>query len=119
MSDNDWMVTGDERETVVQRAMALGITGTPDKASHNLGPITLGNGQVVTAHVVHAVDAVITDGKKVVLINRKNPPGQGKPALPGGFIDPTSGGVESAVQAAMREALEEVGIKLQGGVPIG
>ncbi len=117
--NNNWMVTGDERETVVKRALELGITGTPDKAAHNLGPITLGNDETVTAHVVHAVDPVITDGKEVVLINRKNPPGKGLPALPGGFIDPVKGGVESAVQAAAREALEEVGIELQGGTLIG
>ncbi|MGB9152496.1 MAG: NUDIX domain-containing protein [Alphaproteobacteria bacterium] len=120
MADNNWMVSGDERETVAQRAVALGITGTPDKAAHNLGPITLGNGKTVTAHVVHAVDPVITDGVEAVLIKRKNPPGQGLPALPGGFMDPVKGGgVESAVQAAAREAMEEVGVKLSGGTLIG
>ena len=113
------MVTGGERDEVAKRAVALGITGDPGTASNNLGPITLGNGQTVTAHVVHAVDPVITDGKEVVLINRKNPPGQGRLALPGGFIDPIKGGAESAVEAAAREALEEVGAKLHGGTLIG
>jgi 8-oxo-dGTP pyrophosphatase MutT (NUDIX family) len=62
---------------------------------------------------VHAVDPIITDGHEVVVINRKNPPGMGKPALPGGFIDPAKGGgVESAIQSAAREAAEEVGIDL-------
>lgn len=91
-ASNNWMVTGDERKEVVARALTLGITGTPDKPSHNLGKILLGNGQEVTAHVVHAVDPVITDGEDVVLINRKNPPGQGLPALPGGFMDAKGGG---------------------------
>src|ERR1700678_2199297 len=114
----NWTATAEERDVIAKRALALG-TGTPDKAAHSLGPITLGNGVTVTAHVVHAVDPVITDGKEVVLINRKNPPRQGLPALPGGFIDPVEGGSESAVQAAAREALEEVGIALQGGTLIG
>ena len=48
-----------------------------------------------------------------LMINRKNDPGMGKPALPGGLIDPAKGGgVESAIQAAAREAFEEVGVDL-------
>lgn len=120
----DWMVTGPEREEVVRRAVALAaskrIKGTPRKAAHSLGPITLADGRTVEAHVVHAVDPVITDGTYVVMINRSKPPGQGLPALPGGFLDPAKGGgVETAVQAATREALEEVGLPLTGGRPIG
>lgn len=98
---------------IVQRALRLGITGTPDKASHFLGDITLADGRTVRAHVIHAVDPIITDGDAVVLINRTNEPRKGLPALPGGFIDPTKGGgIESAIQAAAREALEEVGVEL-------
>jgi ADP-ribose pyrophosphatase YjhB (NUDIX family) len=101
------------RQEIVGRAQGLGITGRPDKAAHPLGKITLANGRTVNAYVVHAVDPIITDGHEVVMINRKNPPGIGKPALPGGFIDPVKGGgVESAIQAAAREAAEEVGIDL-------
>ena len=111
----DWTIDKSDpaRLEIVERAKTLGITGTPDKAAHGLGSITLADGKVVQAHVVHAVDPIITDGHEVVLINRKNAPGKGKPALPGGFLDPTKGGgVESAVQAAAREAMEEVGTKL-------
>lgn len=108
------------RSQIVQLAKALGITGDPDRAVHALGPITLADGRTVNAHVVHAVDPIITDGKSVVMINRTLDPGAGKPALPGGFIDPTQGsGVESAIRAAAREALEEVGVKLNEGVRIG
>jgi hypothetical protein len=110
-----WMIDNDDpaRLEIVERAKALGITGTPDKAAHALGAITLAGGRVVQAHVVHAVDPIITDGIHVVMINRLNEPGKGKPALPGGFIDPTKGGgVESAIQAAAREAMEEAGIDL-------
>jgi len=111
-----WMIDNNDpaRREIVDRAQELGITGTPDKAAHSLGAITLADGRTVNAFVVHAVDPIITDGNEVVMINRKNAPGMGKPALPGGFIDPTQGGgVESAIQAAAREAAEEVGIDLQ------
>lgn len=109
-----------ERAEIVRRAENLGITGTPDRASHALGPLTRADGTMLQTHVVHAVDAVITDGTSVVVINRKNPPGQGLPALPGGFLDPqANGGAENALAAAAREALEEAGITLKGGILIG
>lgn len=110
-----WMIDNNDpaRVVIVERAKGLGITGSPDKAAHALGVITLADGRQVGAHVVHAVDPIITDGNELVMINRKNDPGIGKPALPGGLIDPTKGeGVESAVQAAAREAAEEAGIDL-------
>jgi ADP-ribose pyrophosphatase YjhB (NUDIX family) len=110
-----WMI--DDKDPacldIANRAEGLGITGMPDKASHALGPITLANGQTVQAHVVHAIDPIITDGKGIVTIIRLNEPGKGKPALPGGLIDPLkSGGIESAVQAGAREAMEEAGVDL-------
>ena len=110
-----WMIDNSDlaRWEIAGRAQKLGITGTPDQAAHSLGKITLADGRSVNAYVVHAVDPIITDGYEVVMINRKNPPGVGKPALPGGFIDPAKGGgVESAIQAAAREAAEEVGVNL-------
>ena len=117
-----WMINENDpaRHEIVARATALGIRGTPDQAAHALGPITLADGRTVQAHVVHAVDAIITDGDSIVMINRKNEPGKGKPALPGGFMDPLQHGkVESAVQAAAREAMEEAGIALGEGRLIG
>lgn len=116
-----WMIDAQDpvRFEIVKRAQALGITGNPDKAAHPLGPITLADGRTVHAHVVHAVDPIISDGVEIVMINRKHDPGMGKPALPGGFLDPTRGGVETAVQAAIREAMEEVGIELGDGELLG
>ena len=96
-----WMIDDHDpaRLEIVERAKALGIAGTPDRAAHALGPITLADGKTVQAHVVHAVDALITDGRLVVVIDRLHPPFQGLPALPGGLIDPApGGGAESAEQ---------------------
>jgi 8-oxo-dGTP pyrophosphatase MutT (NUDIX family) len=122
MTATSWILDKNDpaREEIVRRARSLRIDGNPDQAAHNLGKIILGDGREVTAHVVHAVDPVITDGVNVVMIDRKNDPGKGKPALPGGFIDPRKGGgVESGVDAAAREALEEVGVALGEGKLIG
>ena len=110
-----WMIDNSDpaRLEIVRRAKELGITSSPDKASNALGIITLADGKLVNAYVVHAVDAIITDGIELVMINRLHDPGRGKPALPGGLIDPTKdGGVESAIQAASREAAEEAGVDL-------
>lgn len=117
----NWMIDADDpaRLEIVKRAQALGITGNPDKAAHSLGAITLRDGRTVNAHVIHAVDPLITDGSEIVMINRSHNPGKGKPALPGGFIDPGQGGVETGVQAAVREAMEEVGIELGDGTLLG
>jgi 8-oxo-dGTP pyrophosphatase MutT (NUDIX family) len=117
-----WMIDESDpaRLEIVRRAKALGITGNPDRAAHALGAITLGDGRTVNAHVVHAIDPIITDGEEVVMIDRKNEPGKGKLALPGGFLDPTrGGGVETGIQAAAREAMEEVGVALDGGRLVG
>ncbi len=110
-----WMIDKNDpaRLEIVARAKKLGITGNPDRAAHPLGKIILADGREVSVHVVHAVDPIITDHINVVMINRKNDPAKGKPALPGGFIDPTKGGVESAIEAAAREAAEEAGIDLE------
>lgn len=120
-----WMIDDQDsaRNEIVARAKKLTIASDPDKASHNLGPVTLADGRVVNAWAVHSVDPVIIseDGQYVALIKRTNPPGKGMPALPGGFIDPVNGAVETAVQAAVREASEEVQIDLSQfkGITVG
>ncbi|MEX2756437.1 MAG: NUDIX domain-containing protein [Candidatus Sigynarchaeota archaeon] len=57
-----------------------------------------------------AADAMIVDNprrpRKVVLITRKNPPHQGKLALPGGFLEPD----ETMEQCCIREAKEETSL---------
>ncbi len=124
MIDNDDPARLEIAARAEQLAQERGITGDPDAPSHFLGEITLADGKVVRAHVVHAVDPIITDGNEVVMINRRYPPGLGKPCLPGGFIDPSKDpegriSVESAVAAAARESMEEVGISLVGGNRVG
>jgi 8-oxo-dGTP pyrophosphatase MutT (NUDIX family) len=72
-----------------------------------LGPITLPDGKTVSLYLRHAADAIMFDDHgQTILITRLNPPGAGKLATPGGYIDAG----ESAEQAARREAVEETGI---------
>ena len=55
---------------------------------------------------VPTVDVIIEVGDRIVLIRRKHPPPGW--AIPGGFIDPG----ERAQDAAVREALEETGLRV-------
>jgi 8-oxo-dGTP diphosphatase len=55
------------------------------------------------------VDVVILFQNRLVLVKRKNPPYQGKFALPGGFVEIG----ESTEKAAAREALEETGLSVE------
>lgn len=53
-----------------------------------------------------AADAVIVDDGKVVLLERDHPPFEGRWVLPGGLVEPN----ETAREACIREAKEEVGL---------
>jgi 8-oxo-dGTP diphosphatase len=55
------------------------------------------------------VDAVILYNGRIVLIQRKNPPFQGKFALPGGFVEVG----ETVEEAVVREAREEAGLSIE------
>ena len=107
---------------IVRRAKSLMIGSNPDTPSHKLGKVTLANGEEVNAHVVHAVDSVVTDGRYVAMIDRLKDPGKGKPALPGGFIDPAkNGAAETSQIAAARETHEEINLALNpvSGILVG
>jgi 8-oxo-dGTP diphosphatase len=53
-------------------------------------------------------DAVIASDDQVLLMVRENPPCEGQWVLPGGYVEPA----ESASQACIREAKEEVGLEV-------
>ena len=57
----------------------------------------------------YTADSVVIQSGHVLLIKRKNAPGRGLWALPGGHVSQN----ETAFEASMRELVEETGIKLQ------
>lgn len=56
-----------------------------------------------------AVDAIIIEKGKVLLLKRRYPPFKDYWAIPGGFVEAG----ESAEQAVVREACEEIGAKIK------
>ncbi len=50
--------------------------------------------------------AVVLDGDRVLMVQRRNPPDAGLWGFPGGHVEPG----ETALAAAAREALEETGV---------
>ncbi len=110
---------------VMARVQAGHCGDVPDQAVHDLGLLDLPEGKAVRLHLRHAVDPIIIDGHgQVVLITRRNSPGKGLFALPGGFIDEVDGKVEAPLETAIREAVEETGInaallRQAGGVAVG
>jgi ADP-ribose pyrophosphatase YjhB (NUDIX family) len=110
----DYMIVDERlRAEIIARVLAGNFGDQPDRIVHELGNISLPDGKTVPLYLRHAADAVmIDDCGQTVLITRSHNPGRGKLAIPGGFLDATDGGVESSLDAAMREAVEETGISV-------
>ncbi len=66
-------------------------------------------------HPLLAVDGMLTDGSRILLIRRKNPPYASHWALPGGFVE-LGETVEAAVK---RELREETGVMVYAPILIG
>lgn len=105
------------QQEIVRRAQNGNFgTGQPRQVVNSLGSIDMPGGKRVSVYLRHAVDAVLLDDLgNVVLITRRNNPGAGLEALPGGFLDPVRNpeGVivaEQASEAVLREAMEETGV---------
>jgi 8-oxo-dGTP pyrophosphatase MutT (NUDIX family) len=108
------------QQEIVRRIEAVDLSADqPDQDADSLGLIALPGGNRVSVYLRHAADPVLLDcAGHVVLITRRNNPGEGLRALPGGFLDPVPNakggfGVEQAVTAALREAREETGISME------
>jgi 8-oxo-dGTP pyrophosphatase MutT (NUDIX family) len=118
------------QQEIIKRAVDGNFGDNPDQAVHTLGTIKLPDGNEVPLHLRHAAEAILLDDfGNIVLITRRNNPGAGLKALPGGFIDSVPGidgtmVAENAATAALREAAEETGIdehllKAARIIPIG
>ncbi|UCE10209.1 MAG: NUDIX hydrolase [Candidatus Thorarchaeota archaeon] len=55
------------------------------------------------------IDVAVTDGKRVILVKRAKEPFKGKWVFPGGFVDYN----ETVEDAAVREVLEETGVRVE------
>lgn len=114
----DYMLVDPALQQEIVRRIEAGNFGAsqPDQPADPLGSIAMPDGPRVSVYLRHAADPVLLDcAGHVVLITRRNNPGGGLRALPGGFLDPVPNGdggfgIEQAVTAALREAMEETGI---------
>jgi len=100
------------RARLVGVVMAAGLGDSPGEICSFVGRVRLADDRERKFFVRHAADAVLSDAAgHVVLITRRHPPGRGKLAIPGGFLDLVGGACEDVVAAARRELFEETGIE--------
>ena len=105
--ENHQIIDPDLQRRIIARILREHDPDPIVQPAEYLGPILLPDGGTVSLYLRHAADAVMLDDcGQTILITRLNPPGVGKLAFPGGFID----GGETVEQCARREAVEETGI---------
>ena len=106
-AENNQIVDPVLQRTIIDRILREHDSNPVVQPAEYLGPITLPDGKTVSLYLRHAADAIMLDDcGQTIVITRLEPPGIGRLAIPGGFID----GGESAEEAARREAVEETGI---------
>jgi ADP-ribose pyrophosphatase YjhB (NUDIX family) len=99
------------RLDLVARILAADLPNLPRQPWHAITQVHLADDGQRGLFVRHAADAVLMDeARNVVLITRRNPPGAGRLAIPGGFLDVAREGCEDVATAARRELHEETGI---------
>jgi ADP-ribose pyrophosphatase YjhB (NUDIX family) len=113
--NNHMLVNPALQQEIMRRIKVANIcVNQPLHTADSLGSLEMPGGKEISVYLRPAVDAVLLDDAgKVVLITRRNQPGRGLAALPGGFIDLRHGSasmVEQPAAAALREAREETGI---------
>jgi ADP-ribose pyrophosphatase YjhB (NUDIX family) len=82
--------------------------GTAESGAHN--------GEAGERPLVPCVGAVVHDADgRLLLIRRGHAPHEGLWSLPGGRVEPG----ESAEAAVVREVLEETGLRVRAGAPVG
>jgi len=111
MIDGNMVVDAALRARLVRMILDAGLADAPSAPCDLIGRVAVRDGTSRGLFVRHAADAVLTDGGgHVVLITRLHPPGVGRLAIPGGFLDVVDGVCEDVVTAARREICEETGI---------
>ena len=69
----------------------------------------------MSASVIPCVGAIVTDGRRLLMIKRGHDPGAGLWSIPGGRIEPG----ETDAEALVREMIEETGLTVEVGRLIG
>ena len=92
------------------------MRGPADRGLRSLADVSSPSAADPGLPVVPCVGAVVHDAHgRLLLIRRGHEPGKGAWSLPGGRVEPG----ETSAQAVEREVLEETGLVVRAGEPVG